>query len=108
MDHRAVGIGPHYNILELRNLLQTPQGVELVLEGLTGRSRCLADRTGCHLLVLLLNSVAYIAAGKAQVCQARRIKPDPHGIFAQSEIVHLGHPRNPRQGVGEVNISIVL
>ena len=66
------------------------------------------DRTGRHLLVLLLNGVAHIAGGKAQVGQAGRIEPDPHGVFTQAKIIDLGHPRNPGQGIGNVNVGIVL
>ncbi len=78
------------------------------MEGLPGRRRGLTDRADGHLLVLLLDGITHIGGGQTQVGQPGRIEPDPHGIFAQAEIRELGHPRYPGQGIGDVNIGVIL
>ena len=106
--HGSIRIGAHDDVFKLRDLLQSSQGVELILEGLPGGRRCLADLAGGRLLVLLLDRIFYVGRREPQIGQPGRIEPDPHGIFAQAEILDVRHPRDPGQRIGDVNVGVVL
>src|SRR2546430_113243 len=57
--------------------------------------------------VLLLQSSDYVGGGKLSCSQFCRIEPNAHGVLAFAKDDDVADPRNPLQGILDVDVQVV-
>ena len=102
----AVIAGADDDVAKLLFIRQAPEGIDRDLERRSG-IRCLADRAGRHLHVLLAHGGDDIAGGQATGGDQVRVEPQAHAVFTRAPHQHIVDPRQARQLIAHLQVGIV-
>ena len=103
----AVGLGPHDDVLELLDARQAPLRAHRVGELLALRHRLAADLAGRVHGVLRLQRAHDLAHRDVELPEGVGIDPEPDGVLARAEDLHLADAGDARQRVVEVHVGVV-
>ena len=100
-------VGLDDDVGKLLGIDQPAQRAEGELEDLAGRRRRLADLTGGHLHVLVLDGPKHVDRGQVARGHFLRVEPDPHAVVALAEIGHVADAVDPRKLVSYLDRGVV-
>ena len=103
----AVRLGPHDDVLELLDAGQAALRAHRVGELLALRRRLAADLAGRVHRVLCLERADDLVRGDVELPQGVGIDPEPDGVLARAEDLHLADAGDARQRVVEVHVGVV-
>ena len=108
-DPRDLAVVPRLDddLGELLGLEQAAQGVDGILEIDARGHRRLADASGRHLHILLVQRVHDIARHHAARGQLLRVKPHAHAVIARPQERHVADAGEPGEGVLHLNGGVV-
>ena len=107
LDLAAVLVGADHHIGELLGIGQAALRFDVELEGVTGRVRRLAERTGGDLDVLRAQGRDDFACGQIERGGAAGIDPDPHRIIARAEQLHVADAVDPAQAIAHLRQRVI-
>jgi len=108
LHHGAASVaGAHDDVLELLGVGQAAQGVDLQLERLACRDGRLAELSGRDLQVLLQDSRLHVCRCHAELGEAVRVEPDPHGVALLAEDRHVAGAGQALYRVHELQVGVV-
>ncbi len=103
----TVGTGTDDDVLELFLIHQATLGVDRELEGLGVRRRRRTQGTGGDLAVLFTDRGDHVGGSQVARSGLVRVQPDPQGVVAHAEQLHVTHAAQARQLILDVEQGVV-
>ena len=103
----SVGTGLDNDLAKLVRGDQPALGIDLQFKINRRTHRLLANRSGRDLHILFANRIDNVARGQISCGHFVRVEPDPHGIIARAEDLHIAGAGNSGQHVFDLQRRII-